>query len=434
MPEESRQIRVRLPYGNEELEFAIPERHVVDVLRPNPVAIGDEEAEVRRGLAHPIESEPLCTLARGRRDVVILVDDLTRTTPADKIVPLVLEELAAADVPDECVTILMALGTHRPMTDDEIVRKLGPEIPKRVRVLNHDWRTRDGLVNLGESASGIAVWVNRRAVEADLRIAVGSIIPHGAVGWSGGAKMIYPGVAGEKTVQDFHVSANLDPANVAGKLASPVRAEIEAMVEKVGLEFIVNVVATADGAIYRAVCGHYVAAHRAGVPAAREVFGVAAAQQVDVLIVGSHPADLDFWQAAKAVFNTQALVRDRGSLILVTPCPEGVPPEHAGYAEYIGRDPEELASEIREGSVADRLTAAPAVRMGRFRKRIRLGVVSDGLCAEAIAAAKMERFETIRQAVAAKLREYGPGTAISVVTHGGETFPYLPDRRRVIRR
>ena len=419
---------VDLPYGKGTLRFTVPEGNLVEVLRPNAVVCGDEEAEIRRALAQPIRSEPLRSLAKGKRNVVIVVDDLTRITPTDRILPFVLAELRAANVPEDGITILLALGTHRPMTEDEIVRKLGPKIPRRLRIINHDCRCQDGLAYLGDSASGIAVWVNRETVAADLRVAVGSIIPHGAVGWSGGAKMIYPGVAGEKTVEEFHVSANLNPDNVAGKLESPVRAEIEALVEKVGLEFIVNVVVTPDGAIYRAVGGHYVAAHRAGVPAAREVFGLAATQQVDVLIVGSHPADLDFWQAAKAIFNTQSLVRDGGSLVLVTPCPEGVPAEHALYPEYIGRDPEELAADIQGRKTSHRITAAPAVSMGRFLRRIRIGVVSDGVPADRLATAAMECFGSVQDAVAAKLREYGSGASVSVVTHGGETFPHLPER------
>jgi len=424
-PDRSARVSVEIPFGADTLKFDLPRRCLVDVLRPNQVEPADEAAVLASALARPVGSPPLRQVARAGMSVAVLVDDLTRRTPADRILPPVLAELHAGGVRTEDITIVVALGTHRPMTPDEIERKIGRATARAVRACNHDCRDRQGLVHLGRSRSGTQVWVNRQVAQADLRVAVGAVIPHGAVGYAGGGKMIYPGVAGADTVEEFHVAANLDPRNRSGVNDAPARLEIEEMVQKVGLEFIVNVVTTADGRVYEAVCGHYVRAHRRGIPAAQRIYGVAARRQVDILIVSSHPADLDFWQAGKAIYNCQSLVRDGGSLIIVTPCPEGIPREHAAFAEYIGRDPEELAAAIRSGSVPDRITAAPAVPLGRFRRRIRMAVVSPGISAAALAPAKMEKFDSVEEAAEEKMAEYGAGAGVSVVTHGGETVPYV---------
>jgi len=397
---------IQLPYGSETLTFTVPERNLGEVLRPNPVELpADPDAEIARALAHPIGAEPLERLAKGKSRVLIICDDLTRPTPADRILPVLLGRLNAAGVSDYQITVMMALGTHRPMTAAEMTAKL--------------------LHYMGRGANDAPIWIDARVLEADLRIAVGTIFPHPAAGWGGGAKMIYPGVAGEETVRALHLQQGETPRNLVGDVNSPVRANIESWTERVGLDFILNVIYTPKGSIYRAVAGHYVKAHRQGVRHAREVYGVQASARADIVVSSSHPADLDMWQASKAACISELLVADGGTLILVTPCPEGMGP-HPEFAEYVGaRDPDALLDAIRDGSLTDPIAASGGATMARMRDRIRFALVSDGLTSDDAAAMGMAYYDSVQQALDASLESYAPTARVSVVPYGAEILPLV---------
>jgi nickel-dependent lactate racemase len=268
------------------------------------------------------------------------------------------------------------------------------------------------------------------------------------VGFSGGAKLIYPGIAGRKTVESFHVAANSDPENQAGRLDSPIRAEIEKLVELVGLDLMVNLVVDPRGEVCALTAGHYIDSHRRAMPPSRELYGLPVTRRSSVLVAGSAPADLDFWQAAKAIFNCQAVVEDGGWLILVTPCPEGIPAEHKSFDRSIGLTPEQIQRLLagiagREGEMrdsagidesashggnpdTDRVTLAPALALSRFRRRIRIAVVSPGLTAAQVRQMGFSFFASVEDALAGILRDLPEAKRrVDVVTHGGSTCPYI---------
>jgi len=235
-------------------------------------------------------------------------------------------------------------------------------------------------------------------------------------------------VAGARTVDGFHGAFGLDLRNRVGALDAPIRADIERLVGHVGLEFIVNTVLTGQGVIHWAVAGDFRAAHRKGVEAAREVYAVPFRGAVDVAVVSSHPADLDFWQAGKALYSGELLVRDEGTLILLTPCPEGVAHNH-DLLSYMGRDPAELRRELAGFRAEDRAAAAAALRVGLVARRVRVVVVSEGLGEREAAAMGFDHAPHLQEAVDAALARPGEGSRLpaaarlSVRTHGAEVFP-----------
>ncbi|MBC7256417.1 MAG: nickel-dependent lactate racemase, partial [Chloroflexi bacterium] len=201
-------IRIEIPYGDETVAFSIEAQRLLGVFTPHEVPTLAEEAldaELQRVLDAPIGAKPLREAAKGARRVVIVADDATRPTPTHRILPLLLDALNAAGVPDEAITVLIALGTHRAMTEDEIARKFGPAVTQRVAVVNHDAFDPSQLMDLGITPHGVAVQVNRRVMEADFVLGVGSIVPHHIPGFSGGAKIIQPGVCGERTTGEVHL-------------------------------------------------------------------------------------------------------------------------------------------------------------------------------------------------------------------------------------
>jgi nickel-dependent lactate racemase len=265
---------------------------------------------------------------------------------------------------------------------------------------------------------------------ADFKIAVGTILPHGAVGFSGGAKLIYPGIAGRKTVESFHVAANANPENRSGRLESPVRGEIEKLVEMVGLDLMINLVVNPDGEVCGLTAGHYIDSHRRAVPLARELYGIPVDRKSSILVAGSFPADLDFWQAAKAIFNCQAVVRNGGWLILATPCPGGIPVEHASFDRCIGMAPAEIEAMLEGGDSAaesmDRVTLAPALALARFRERIHIAIVSPGLKARQVERMGFYYFPSVEEALKEILRNAPEQERrADIVTHGGSAYPFV---------
>jgi nickel-dependent lactate racemase len=431
-------VRISLPFGKENLSLSLPDTLVGQILKPSSLpAVQDIGGELGKELTNEHCQLFLARVekqAKSRKDlrVAITVNDYTRPTPLHSVLPHLFDVLNRRGVYDSQISIVVALGTHRPMSTAEFRAQAGEEVLRRVDFINPDFDDPDTLGFFGRSPSGVEVWVNRVYAGADFKIAVGTILPHGAVGFSGGAKVIYPGIAGRKTVESFHVAANANPENRAGRLESPVRGEIEKLVEMVGLDLMINLVVNPDGEVCGLTAAHYIESHRRAVPLARKLYGIPVDRQSSILVAASFPADLDFWQAAKAIFNCQAVVRNGGWLILVTPCAAGIPVEHASFDRCIGMAPAEIEA-LFEGSAStaepiDRVTLAPALALARFRERINIAVVSPGLKAQQVERMGFCYFPSVAEALKEILRNVQEQEQrVDIVTHGGSTYPSIAE-------
>jgi nickel-dependent lactate racemase len=417
-------IELELPYGQAVRRCRIPRHKLAEIVAPRQVqaSVEQEPARLADAFDNPVGTPRLEDMLQPHQRIAILVDDMSRPTPVARMLPSVLERISKAGVPDGHVTVVIALGTHRPMTPAEIETHVGADVIRRVRVENHNFQDPNELAFIGNSSDGIPVWINRYVREADFRIAVGSIVPHGVAGWTGGGKIVYPGVAGIETVDGFHGAFGTDLRNRLGSDDTPIRADIERLVGYVGLEFIVNTILTGDGIIYRAVAGHFRQAHRQGVVHAREVYAVPFQITADIALVSSYPADVDFWQAGKALYAGELLLRDGGTLILLTPCPEGVVQNH-DLMYYMQFSPAELLTRLQKHQVKDRAAAAAALRVGLVARRVKVVAVSDGLSEADAAGLGFAHTRELQQAVDDGLAMYGADCKLSVLTHGGELFP-----------
>jgi lactate racemase len=378
------------------------------------------ELGIQGALDRPIGAPALNEIARPRQKVALIVDDITRKTPAGLILPHVLSRLAEAGVAADDVRIVVALGTHRAMSEAEVVAKLGRDLAYKYEVVNRPcWDS--GFLYCGLSSNGIPAWVNQAVVEADVRIGIGAIAPHPEAGYSGGAKIILPGVCNDVTVNAFHARGAAANTNFFGTVGSPIRQALETFViDRVGLDFIVNAILTPDGELYQCVAGHPIAAHRAGVRMAGQIYEVPVRRRYPVVIADSYPAELDFWQASKGLWSGERLVQDGGLLILVTESPEGIGP-HPLYAEYIGTDPDELQRALDRGQVADPNACAGGIQIGRMKRRVRFALVSPGIGQAEARAMGFGLFASVEEALAA---ESSP-TEIAVLSHGGLTAPVI---------
>jgi len=412
---------ITVPYGHESRRLRIPANNLAWVVGPKYVPpVDDLQEAVRAAIRSPIGAPTLPGLvAQHGTNTVILVDDGTRVTPQHLILPILLDELNAAGVPDSEVTVTIGLGTHRPMTRDERLARFGEEVMGRVPVENLSQDPND-FVDLGVTPRGVPIFVSRRYLESDLSIAVGNIIPHMYAGWAGGAKMIQPAVSSPLTTAKTHLMAGPYVYEILGQVDNPVRREMEQIAVKSGLKFIVNVVLNRDGGVVAVVAGDVVAAHRAGVKIARPIYTVELDEQPAIVVASSHPADRDLWQGVKALNNCGMLVRDGGTLILLHPAPEGIAPDHPQMVD-LGQTPaDEVQAMVERGEIADEVAAATYLALDQTRRRIHVTMVSDGISAGEAARIGLTATRDFDGALAAALAHHGDGARIGVVTHGAD--------------
>jgi nickel-dependent lactate racemase len=422
----ARKKKIEFPYGDETCSVKIPETQFLDVLSPHDVpACPDSFAEIERALESPIQSLSISRLAQNRKNAVIVCDDITRPTPTDIILPLLLNGLNRGGLSDEQITVLIALGTHRSMTEDEILSKFGQETVERVRIINHAWDDPDVLVDLGKTGLGTPIEVNRLALDADLLVGVGCILPHHIPGYSGGAKIIQPGICGGATTGETHLLSVRHSRSMLGRLENPVRSEMEDIAGKVGLDAILNVVVNRKGELVRAVYGNFRDAFREGVTTCNQIYAVSCEGLAEIVVAGSYPCNLEFWQAHKALYPADAALVDGGTLVLVTPCPEGVARTHPEMLEITGKSSEEIDQISRLGKIPDLPSAALAMAWAQIRERIHVILVSEGIGPKEAEAIGFDWAESPQEGLERAMRGYPSHAKIRVMTHAPETLPVL---------
>lgn len=315
-----------IPYGTTTVSLDIPDSQPFDVVSYRTDDNDGSETvsldRIRTALERPAGTPTLCELARGRRNVVIMISDGTRLCPSYMILPFLLQELNRGGIPDDAITVLIALGMHRHHTEEEIERLVGTDVFRRVRVLNHSASSED-CVYLGTTAAGTPVEVNRLAVEADLRIATGNIEPHAMAGVSGGVKAVIPGIASKRCIEHNH-SLSLNSRTVPGDPNNPVHRDMVDALQFIKVDFMLNVVVNHKQQVLEAVAGHVIDAHRLAVDKAASRFIVPAAADYDVTVVspGGRPKDLQLYQSIKALRNAAAITKPGGTILMAAECPE----------------------------------------------------------------------------------------------------------------
>ncbi|RKY69180.1 MAG: nickel-dependent lactate racemase [Candidatus Latescibacterota bacterium] len=421
-------MKIDFPYkGIEGVE--IPDANLLGIFEPKrpPVLSQNEDELINEGLSHPIGLPPVEQIVRPGREIVIISDDNTRLTPVANILPLLAERLQEGGASRGKITILVASGTHRPMTDAEKLRKFGRQILEDFEILDHSSYDLKNLVSLGLTEDGTEVLVNRKAVEADLLIGIGQIVPHGVAGFSGGGKIVQPGVCGEATTGWTHwLSVQYDESQILGVRDNPVRTQIDAIAQKVGLDLIINSVPTSDGRIAAVVVGDPVEAHRKGCQIATELFGVPLPKLADIVLTDSYPADSNLWQAAKGLYSAATVVRQGGVVILVTPCPEGVAPEYPDFLANGYLSPQQAWHRFKIGKIRTLTVAAHLARVGKLiRNKARTILVSPGISPQEAERLGLLYGQTAKDALQKAFSLLGSDARVAVLRCGGQILPLL---------
>ena len=414
-------MRVRLAYGTDGLDVVVPEDAVV-VEGSEPAELADEAAAVRRSLRDPLSGPPLGDLVRGADKVVVVFPDLTRPMPNTTVLPPLLAELEEAGAGPERVELLCATGTHRQATPAEMGALVGRDVISRYRV--HDHVADDGLhVRVGE-VEGTPVLLDRRYVEADLRIVTGFVEPHFFAGWSGGPKATCPGLAATSTILEAHSPARIAAAGATwlATQGNPVHEFVSAATALCPPDLSVDVTIDSRRRLTGVFTGPLPAGHRAACAFASRSATRAVDGPFDVVLTtnGGHPLDRNLYQAVKGMAAAERVVADGGTIIMVAACGDGVPEEGA-FARIL-RTATSAGQLVRPGGPGE-LDGWQAQILGRVLGRADVRMYSDGLSAEAIASGFMTPVRDVAAAVAEALDRRGPDARLCVLPRGPLIVP-----------
>ncbi|GAB1818771.1 nickel-dependent lactate racemase [Herbidospora sp. RD11066] len=415
-------MRVDLAYGADGLAVDFPDDRttvVTPVTRP-PAA--DEMAELRRALREPVAGPPLRERVRRGRTVAISACDGTRPQPRHLMIPAILDELdGLVDLDD--VVILVATGTHRGNTEPELRAMFGDDIVDTVRIVNHDARDESSLRWMGRFGKDVPVWLNRAWADADVRITTGFVEPHFFAGFSGGPKLVAPGLAALETVLTLHDAARIGDPRAAWGITqgNPVHDDVRAIAEGTGVTFSLDVVLNREQKIVQAFGGDLLPMHAAAIAAARSAAMRPVPAPFDVVVTtnAGFPLDQNLYQAVKGMSAAAQIVRPGGVIICAAECRDGFP-DHGPYRETLtsAASPDALFEEIsgRARTVPDQWQVQIQARIQRHARVI---VHTSHLSDADLAAAHLEQTHDI----AATVRDL-PGR-VCVLPEGPMTIPYL---------
>jgi lactate racemase len=417
-------MRVDLAFGKTGVAVELPEGFRYRLLEArSAIPLDDADRALSDALDNPIGRPPLTELARGKKSAAISVCDITRPAPNRRTLPHVLRRLAEAGIGPDAVTILIATGLHRPATSDEIREIVGDEIASACRVVNHHARELGEHRFLGHTASGTPAYVDERFVGADLRITLGFIEPHLMLGFSGGRKLVAPGLAAQETIKVLHSPRFMrDARAVEGSIDdNPLHRELLEIARMAGQDFILDVALARDRRIAGVFAGDPVEAHRAGVRFVSKALLETLDEPVDAVITTSagYPLDLTFYQAIKGVTAASHIVRTGGSILLIAACEEGAgAPEFRHMVKEAPPREQFLRHLIRSDVTVDQWQLE---KLALVMERTHVLFYVPGLGAEYRPALWGPALASAPEAIAALTNGLRPGATIAVIPEG----PYV---------
>ena len=420
-------MRVHLDYGTEGLAVDLPDERVT-IIEPVPrPAAADPHQTLLDAIRAPIGCLPLRQQVRPGHRIGISVCDITRAQPRREQIRALFEEMP--DMRHEDVTIFIATGTHRTNTDAELERMLGRDILNRYRVVNHDSRNAATLAPAGRTSAGVPVFLNREFLAADIRITTGFVEPHFFAGFSGGPKMVAPGLAGIDTVMTLHDASRIGHANATWGVTdgNPVHDDVREIARMVGVHFAVDVTLNREQKITAAFAGDILEQHRAACAFAKETAMRAVPAPFDVVLTtnSGYPLDQNLYQAVKGMSAAAKIVKPGGTIICAAECRDGLP-NHGSYGAVLASQPsaEALLAMINAPgySVPDQWQVQV---QAQILMKAQVLVKTGGLAPPELRAAHFTPIEDVEAAVCDALRRAGPAATLCVLPQGPQTIPYL---------
>ena len=425
-------MRVRLAYGTSGLDIDV-DPGVTTVVEPIfQRGVDDPTAALRLALREPVAGPPLRERVRQGQTVAISACDGTRPQPRQLMIPAILAELDGITRLED-VVVLVATGTHRGNGERELRDMFGDAVADSVRIVNHDARAADQLAFAGVHGNGVPVWLNREWLEADVRITTGFVEPHFFAGFSGGPKLVAPGLAGLDTVLVLHDAARIgDPRATWGITeGNPVHDDVRAIAAATGVTFSLDVVLNRDKEIVAAFGGDLFAMHAAACAAARQAAMRPVPAPFDVVVTtnSGFPLDQNLYQAVKGMSAARQVARPGGTIVCAAECRDGFP-DHGSYRQVLASAP---SPQALLDSIRARRQAEPDQWQVQVQAQIqtanRVVMRTSYLSDSELAAAHLEQTADITGTVADALAAAGPGARLCVLPEGPQTIPYVETRR-----
>jgi nickel-dependent lactate racemase len=420
-------VRVRLDYGSEGLDVDLPDERVTIIEPHFKPAVADARATLLEAIRAPLAGPRLRDIVRPGQRVAISVCDITRAQPRRETLEALFAEMP--DIAGRDVTILIATGTHRSNTDTELERMLGREILDRCRVINHDSRDPSALGHVGETSTGVSVYLNKEWLAADVRITTGFVEPHFFAGFSGGPKMIAPGLAGLQTVMTLHDAVRIGhPSATWGVIdGNPIHEDVREIARMAPAHFSVDVTLNRDQKITAAFAGEMSVEHRAACNYARETAMRAVPSPFDVVLTtnSGYPLDQNLYQAVKGMSAAAKIVKPGGTIVCAAECRDGLP-SHGSYGAVLASraDPRGLLAMINTPGYS-----APDQWQVQIQAQIQLKaevlVKTSGLAPGDVRAAHFVPIDDVSRSVRESLGHAGPAATLCVLPQGPQTIPYL---------
>lgn len=412
-------MKLEFGLGTSTQVVEVPEKNLIGVLRAKPApAIVSEEEEVRRALREPVGAPPLRQVVRPGEKIAVITSDITRPMPTRKVMPALLDELYAAGVKPEDITLVFALGSHRSQTDEERRRLAGERAWNEIRCVDCD---PDDCVHLGVTSAGTPVDITRVVAEADRRICLGNVEYHYFAGYSGGAKAIMPGCSTRAAIQSNH-SMMVRAEAAAGNLkTNPVRRDIEEAAALCGIDYILNVVLGEHKEILRAAAGDVTLAHRELCAFLDKIYLNELPKAADIVLVsqGGAPKDLNLYQTQKALDNARHAVRQGGIIILIGSCREGLGERVFEQWMTTSPSPEAMIERIgRDFQLGGHKAAAIAITL----QKAKIFLVSE-LEDDFVRSIFLTPQPSAQAALEQAFRELGGDASVLAMPFGGSTLP-----------
>jgi len=426
-------MRIKLAYGREGLQVDLPpagQLKDLDIITPKFVpGLPDEQASLSLSLRAPLGSVPLRELVKAGDTVVVVHTDITRATPNDRILPVLLSELEAAGIHRGDITLLNGLGTHRPQTDEELRSLLGDQIVEDYRCLQHDCHDDENLIALGSTSLGHPVRINRTYLEADVKILTGFIEPHFFAGFSGGPKAILPSLAGVESVFSNHGLGMIAHHKAAWGITAgnPIWEEMREVALRTKPTFLLNVALNSERQITGIFAGDMLAAHAEGCKFVKENAMVAVEQPYDIVLTtnSGYPLDQNLYQSVKGMSAASQIVRRGGAIVIATACEDGLP-AHGRYAQLLAEagSPQAIVDLISQPGFSAQDQWQVQIQ-AQIQLKASVHVFSENLSSDQVKAALFEPSPSVEETLDKLVREYSPGARLCVIPEGPQTIPYL---------
>ncbi|MEM3402943.1 MAG: nickel-dependent lactate racemase [Nitrososphaeria archaeon] len=418
-------MKTQIPYGQGFEEVEIPPGNIVNVFTPKKPKTSASFNTVKQKIKQMVK-EYAGMIEKSNGDICVLVSDKTRAASNSIIVPELLRQLESVGTNMGRLRIIIANGLHTPMTRQEIVENIGREVVDRFTIINHISDEEDRHVFIGRTRFGTEVKLNRKYVDAKLKIATGLVEPHFFAGFSGGYKSVLPGIASTKTVYHNHSFEMIDhPNSKAGILeGNPIHEDIKAAGRLSGLNLIINVTVSSSkpSSIH---AGEVEKVYKEAVEKVRSEACIKVDHLYDVIITsnGGFPLDRNLYQAVKGISVGESIVKKKGSIIVLSECRDGVVHEEFKRLMEYGETPKDILSSIKENEpLRDQWQAHV---LARIMLRSKVIVVSHSLNRKDVEKMKMDKVNTLDEALElAKVKENG-GKSIAIFPNGPYTIPVI---------